>query len=216
MIPVSSRYAPWVVGMLILALIPVAFHALGGRGPDDCAHPEALVATFMIDRERMRPNHWEEHWERHSASITQWSEARIDLEGSGPLEMHFIRSFDPRSLYVRPIANLRVALEPELQKTEWVDHEGARLPIQWVYDHTGTESRVVAYLFVYEGRPVNQPFGAQLRSAFAQLVGGPRPLTLLLVSGSARPDHLGLAESRAREWLVDAWDWYHATCAGPE
>jgi hypothetical protein len=216
MIPVSRRYAPWIVGMLLVTALPVGFHALGGRGPDDCANPEALLATFLIDPERIRPDRWLERWELHSDAVSQWSEARIELEDAGSLEMHLIRSFDPRSVYVRPIANLHGPLEPELQRTEWIERDGARLPIQWVYDYTGIDTRVVGYLFLYEGRPVNHPFGAHVRSALAQLVAGPRPLTLLLAAGTAPPKRLRVTEERAREWLVQAWNWYHAICAAGE
>ena len=73
--------------------------------------------------------------------------------------------------------------------------------------------RIVAYLLMYEGRAVGNPYIAQLASAPRQLVRGSRPMTLFLVSSHVRSSALEAADAPAWEWLTRAWQKYRAVCA---
>ena len=63
-----------------------------------------------------------------------------------------------------------------------------------------------------EGRPVRSPFLAQLRTALPHLFSGPRPLTLLLVSGEGPRGRREALEQRASEWLADAYEFFDDVC----
>jgi hypothetical protein len=71
---------------------------------------------------------------------------------------------------------------------------------------------MASYLFVYRNQPVEHPLLAQLASAPAQILGGSRPLALLIVAGAVPPDRRPEARERAQRWLVAAWRHYADSC----
>ncbi len=215
MTPASARYALPVLILLALTLVLVLTPELHPRYVDDCANPQALLATEMIERNRIPAADWREQWERHGPDRVQWSEATVPFGANGkhPLHLLIIRSFQVGSFSNRPIGLLREPFEPERQEITRVAHDSAHLPIHRVYDDTRASTRMAAYLFVYGGHVVENPFLAQLRSAPAQIVVGTRPLTLFLAEGSSPPGELELLEERLEEWLIAAWDFYRSVCA---
>jgi hypothetical protein len=70
----------------------------------------------------------------------------------------------------------------------------------------------VAYLLVYDSRPVSNPYLAQLLSAPLQLVRGRSPMWLFFISGQVEPDLKESAERAARAWLAAAWEHYGSVC----
>ena len=214
MTPISPRYALPVLAMLSLTLVLVLSHALHPRYVDDCANPEALLATAMIERYRTPRAEWKEHWARHRPDRVQWSEATVPFgeNGKNPLHLLIIRSFRAASLSRRPIGLLPDLFQPEHRNSSHVERGSTRLPIHRVYDDTRAFTHIAAYFFVYAGRPVNNPFLAQLRSAATQIVRGTRPLTLLLAEGSSPSGQLEALEERLEEWLIAAWDYYRSVC----
>ena len=214
MTPVSPRYAVPALVMLSLSMVLVLSHALHPRYVDDCANPEALLATSMIERFRTPRAEWREHWARHRPERVQWSEATVPFgeNGKDPLHLLIIRSFRAASLAQRPIGLLPAPFEPERRNNSVVGRGSRGLPIHRVYDDTRALTRLAAYVFVYDGRPVSNPFLAQLRSAATQIVRGTRPLTLLLAEGSSPSGQLEALEERLDEWLIAAWDYYRSVC----
>jgi DNA polymerase IIIc chi subunit len=73
---------------------------------------------------------------------------------------------------------------------------------------------VVAALLVYEGKPVETGWLAQLRAAPQLLLTGARPMTLFAVRGDVAEPLVPAAEQRARQWLRDSWRNYRAICGG--
>jgi hypothetical protein len=132
------------------------------------------------------------------------------------LEYAVIRSYNAKRLYYRAEYRYLGGAGPNSHATEWIDYAETRLPIHRSFYPSmalGRSKRILAYLLVYEGRAVGNPYVAQLTSAPRQLVGGSRPMTLFLVSGEVRSSDFEAAEADAREWLKRAWQKYSAVCA---
>jgi hypothetical protein len=131
------------------------------------------------------------------------------------LEYAVIRSYNAKRLYYRAEYRYLRGAIPDGHTIEWIDGAGTRLPIhRSFYPSTasGQRKRIVAYLLMYEGRAIGNPYIAQLVSAPRQLVRGSRPMTLFILSGEVRSSDFEAAEARAREWLTRAWHKYRAVC----
>jgi hypothetical protein len=79
--------------------------------------------------------------------------------------------------------------------------------------HSESGLAVVAYLLVYGGQPIANPYWSQLVSAPLQLVTGRRAMWLFLVSAEVRPKERRAAEAAALEWLGEAWHRYQTACS---
>ena len=70
-----------------------------------------------------------------------------------------------------------------------------------------------AYVILYDGVPVENPYLTQLLSAPLQIVRGRLPTTLLFVWGYVGETELATAEARATDWLRSALRNYREICA---
>jgi hypothetical protein len=198
--------------LLGIALVPVAVHSYRGVQADECQDAAALHDVSRI--EGSRPG--EDRRSRRKPHRIQSSTGHVDsgVSGIAPLEFHVVRSFDPRRIYVHPHAMLERRFEPDDSQIEWLVDGGERIPVRRLEasDPLRGSLRRAFLLYVYDGRPVEDPFLAQLRGAVPQVLGGTRPLTLFLIAGDATPDQIGRVEDRARQWLSSAWRFYERTC----
>jgi hypothetical protein len=239
--PVATRF----LGALTVALAATAglrvFALAGARGADPCRSPDALKATSLI------PNTIAlgERLEARGAATIQWSEGDVVLPQPPRLSMHFqiIRSFDGPALYANPLRYGEAfgrrsssdedrpppRLQPEELRVRRERIAGRELPIHVAWDHTEAPtgpSRLVAWFFVFDNEPVESPFFAQFAGAPSLALRGPRPLTLVMISGLARhddsrrrvgesdPGALRAAEDAAIAWLTGAWTRVLESC-GP-
>lgn len=207
---VSGRHAGAIAALLVAALVPAAWNTLHPRRVDPCRNPGALIATSLIPDTRPGP----EQWSRRNADVIQWSEGTVPVpqDAREPLHFQIVRSYDARSLYGQP-------LELAFHKVEAEDHELIRVgsgesqaTIHLVHDHTQARSRMIAYLYVYGNRPVSSPLLYQLSVAPWVVVSGRRPLTILLIAGTAPHRHTEAADAVARRWLTQAWEFYRRSC----
>ncbi len=212
MTPVSPRYLPHVVALLALALAPVFALQVRGPRPDPCADPEALRDVAPIPGSVLV----EEHEAPELEGVFQWTEGGFADPDSGGRRMafHVVRSTDPRTVYEYPTSFVAEynEVEPYRASLEWIQRDGERLPVWWVRVRSLGLERVVAYTFVFDGRPVAHPVRAQLASAVPQLLEGRLPMTLLLADGyAARNDREGV-EAAVASWLARAWRRHREVC----
>lgn len=210
---ISTRHGAAIAALLALAIVPVAWNTLHPHRVDPCRNPGELIATSLIPGSRPGG----ERWERRSDDVIQWSQGTVAVPGDvrEPLHFQIVRSYDARQLYSNP-------LDLAFHKVEAEDHElipvgsGSRqATIHLVHDHTAVRSRVIAYLYVYGNRPVSSAFLHQLAMAPRELVFGQRPLTLLLVAGTAPHRRTEHADAAAERWLTQAWEFYQQSCMKP-
>jgi hypothetical protein len=71
---------------------------------------------------------------------------------------------------------------------------------------------VVAYLLVYDGKPLNNPYLEQLTAAPRQMLIGRLPMTLFLAYANVMGNEQEAALGAAREWLASSWRLYRAAC----
>ena len=150
--------------------------------------------------------------------VSQWREGKLAaVDGMPELYYAVIRSYDPKTLYYRGSRRMWRDLNSSAETIEWVDADDGKLPIvrTVVNDSNPRGPRgVIAGLLVYEGKPVETGWLAQLRAAPRQVLSGARPMTFFIVRADVPEALVPAAEKRARQWLVDSWRNYRLIC-GP-
>jgi len=209
----SARWAPHLSLLLAVTLVPVTLHAYLGMHGDDCANPTALAPVWDLrddspaDRQyiaqRMKPSHWRQ--------------GTLPPNGGSLLEYVIARGADAKHIYYRPEYKLVQPRRPVGQEIHWLpaSGEGGALPVHRPrYEPELTDRLVpmVAYLVIYDGRPVENAYREQLLSAPGLVFRGRMPATLLFVSGWVPPEEMESAEARAYEWLRGAWRSYRDVC----
>lgn len=209
---ISGRYVPHMTLLCLLAGVPTLLHSSGRFDVDDCADPRALMAP-PSSRVRPATTQVNEKWLLRASPTREWSTGRIDLEGTGiSLDTLIIRSHDPKTLFHKPELTLVEGLQSDVDGLEWLDHGSERLPIHRAYFDPALDTAVAAYMLVYRGRPVTNPYLAQVLAAPFQLVSGRGPMTLLFVSARVPAQQVERAEQQAREWLAASWERYRSAC----
>lgn len=212
MIALSSRYVVPIAVLAVLTAVPVAMVAGGRRDADDCADPGALRATLLIPGSV--PGFSERAPKPGELMFGQGTLKPRLSKTAPPLRFAVKRSFEPADVTSRP--GRMVVHRLEAQKTEFrvLERNGVRLPVHWLEERTRALPAFAAYFYVYEGRPVRNPYRALLGSALRRLVGGPRPMTVFAAGGQAPTALNDAAVRQAEDWLFAAWDHYRAVC-GP-
>ncbi|HEU4427236.1 MAG TPA: hypothetical protein VFT98_00655 [Myxococcota bacterium] len=227
----SSRYGLALVTLLSLSALARVAWIHDARGPDVCRSPEAIKATSLIPGTIALG----ERLEALDADTFQWSEGELanPLSPRSPMQFQIVRSYDAPRLYGNPMrigertgpnAHEELAsagsrpdrMQPEDLRVRELAVDGDRVPVHVAWDHTQAPhgpSRLVAWMFVYENRPVRSPLLGQLAGAAPLVVGGPRPLTLVTISAVAPRSTSDQAENAAMAWLADAWRYIARSCA---
>ncbi len=210
MIPLSTRYLPPLLVLLVLAAIPVTIHGVGTLRSDDCRDAEAFLATERIPGSRPDPRVRE--W--ISKSLVQWSVGgiRIGPEGSKEIRYRIVRSYDASDLYNYPLKFLGRPFDPDRTEFAWRDAKGERLPVYVATMHRHGAVQLAVYMFVARAGPVASPLRMELESALPRLIFGSRPSTLLMVSGIAPSGRRQEIEEAAVDWLGSALTYYREVC----
>ncbi len=210
MIPLSPRYLPPLLVLLVLAAIPVTIHRAGVFQSDDCRDPEALQATERIPGSQPDPSARE--W--ISKTLVQWSVGGVRIRPGGRQQLRYwiVRSYDGSDLYSYPLKFLGQPFDPDRTEFSWRETQGERLPVYVATLHRRDWVQLVVYMFVAGSGPVASPLRMELESALPKLLFGSRPSTLLMVSGMARQQRWQVAEAAAVDWLASALDYYREVC----
>jgi hypothetical protein len=213
--PISDRFALPLFAVCALALVPVVAHSYLHWRRDDCANPTALVPGMASDGDFAARDAQMRH---DFVDPYQWREGKlVAVDGMPELRFVVIRSYDPKLLYYRGTRRIWKDLTANADTLEWIDGDDGKLPI--VRSAVGNANPkgpkgVIAALLVYEGKPVETGWLAQLRAAPGQVVSGARPMTLFAVRGDVPEALVPAAEKRARQWLADSWRNYRLICGG--
>jgi hypothetical protein len=227
LIGASTRYLPHIVVLLVLAALPTWLHRTSSLDVEDCADLDALLSMDggeVVSAEALSEAALESKslaqrklFLSQASADGRWAEGIVPLgEDDEALDFVLVRSFDAKLLYHWPAARLHweggKSLRIDRNELETVDS----LPVhRSYYDNLDARSRqhwVVAYLLVYDSRPISNPYLAQLLSAPVQLVRGRSPMWLFFVSGRVDASRRESAEQAARRWLVAAWEHYDSVC----
>ena len=210
MIRVSPRFAPALLGLGLAASVPVWLHGTGRLDHDDCANPGALQATLLIPGSR--PVSLERG--ELPRGVVQRSEGTLAwaLEREYPLQFSIVRSVEPTSLTRRPFRFVLQHFESGGRRLRWLERDGARTPVHYLFDRSAQPARFVAYVYLYESQAVEQPLPSILAAAPRVFTRGPRPFTLMIVGGAVPTSRMPEARRAAEDWLLHAQDHYRNVC----
>lgn len=213
MTQLARRWAPHFCALLAVSLIPVVLHAYVGIEAEDCEKASGIAPHWAPSdppsgperyiEKRMKPSHWRE--------------GTLRGEHGSILHYTIARGFDAKHIYYRPEYKLVRHERPVAHEVRWIDADGEKLPVHRPIYEARRGNRPVgfaAYLVLYGGRPVENPYRTQLRAAPLQILTGRVPATLFFVAGHVPESELPAAEERAYEWLRTSWQNYQVIC-GP-
>jgi hypothetical protein len=212
MTPLSTRYVVPLFALLVPALLAVWVYSFGGFRSDDCADPSALSETTWIEGLERAKQPYGRPWR----GLFQDIGGTVATEGPdiSSLEFRILRSFESERLYTNPVKYLSrpgdfVMSQPMLK---WIAWRGGELPIYEMVAEARGMSRIGAYVFLYDSRPVVNPALAMLSGALQRIATGRRPLTLVTVSVGSVAASRDAAKELAEKWLVSAWEYYRTVC----
>jgi hypothetical protein len=205
----SPRYAKRLIALLLLFAVPTLAIGLVPPRQDDCRDPALLFVTALIEGSKPVG----ESLPGDTNDVIQWSYGEIAHPETQrePLRFQIVRSYDRN--HAEPIHLLGgTPFEAELHSVQTLSTPAGPVPIHVAVDHTKRPSRLAAWLFVYDGRPVASPFLSVLASAPRQLVGGTLPITILMVDGTTGRGNVEPVENAAKQWLAAAWQHVATAC----
>jgi len=210
MTPVSTRHSGLLIGILLVGVAVSVSHLRFGSQIDDCANPQQLYALDRIEGSLPRL----EHWNLHDEQRIQVSEGMVPVpvEGADALTFRVRRNRDPKRLYRAPLrATPEIGYVTDFG-VDWLPSESGPVPIHTAYGHTDKAVQLSLYLFIYDGRPVENMFREQMLSAPRHVLTGGPPLTLVTISGSSLLNDFEQVDAFAKQWLVSAWEFYEEVC----
>lgn len=214
MTTLSTRYVGPLLALLLPALFAAWGYSHGGFRSDECADSSALLDTGWVEglESKNEPDGKIPPW------LLQDIGGTVAAKGSdlSALEFRIVRSFELERLYEMPVrffSQWPYSIAAP-QTLEWIGPQGEELPIHKVFEKAPSFTRLGAYMFLYDSRPMANPSLALLSATLRRVVTGHRPLTLVTVSVYSSGSHREAAEELVEEWLVSAWEYYRSVC-GP-
>lgn len=209
MITLSSRYAYVLSVALLLIAIPAWYHAIASPRAFSCSDPDTLFRSQSLPRvATYEPLPVQRRYFLDSAKGTlslpgrwkvtpQWRITRTDH-----LERYY---FNPHHLPAKLMPDDKIEL-----RTVMV--EGVELPIHLRWDESQKDVVISAYLYILDGRPIQNPFTGAAAAAASQLVNGRSPLTAILVTGTSSKTFDRKNRDALVDWLESAWIRYDEIC----
>ncbi len=145
----------------------------------------------------------------------QWQEGKLrPTLDVPPQSWTIIRSHDAKNLYYR-VAHRLLDESPQSIELEWIQAGNEELPIRRARFRRTPSSPlaiIAAYLLVYDGEPVANPYLNQLVAAPLRVFTGSRPMTVFLIAANVQEKQTQRTDQVQAEWLVDAWKRYRRIC----
>jgi hypothetical protein len=195
---ISTRFAPAVIALVALALVPTVIHSYVGRLAHDDFRTTAIPARLGDEigtATNRRPQ-----WGMVQFSAEDWIErsygARHDLT------LFVGRSFDAKRLYHHP--ELAVAYGDSYRPAT-VGRFPRRpdVPVH-VLRHETDSNRVSMYALLYDGQFVENPIRFQLMNGLELLFSRRKPMTLFFVRDMGRGARDPIERSDAAALLLTA------------
>lgn len=206
MTALSPRFAAAAAALFLAAAVPVWFHALSAPTYDDCRDPDRFFAATRLGGAQMEVA-------KHRSRASRATEGRLHARTRNAVRVRAFRTYEPSRLYASPMSfgfDSMSYLVP--RETRWLETGDDILPVHWSsYEMEGIV-HIEAYAYIQGGMPTWHPLQSGVALALPQLVEGTRPLTVLIVSGTGRPDEVPALEVAVEGWFVDAWRQLKVSC----
>lgn len=214
----SRRFVPHIALLILALAVPTLLHSQGDYRLDDCKDVQAIFpdhADPLWDssfREEVRTR----TYDNATADGGVWAEGSTVMPGGTRVNWLIVRSYDPKRVYHRPARNLVDGGQIGAIEIERVEADGMTIPIRWLRYEPGVsmaERRVSAgHVLVYGGKPISDPYMAQLLSAPIQVIRGRMPMTLYLAYARVEPSELKQADDDVRAFLKKQVARYPKVC----
>jgi len=197
----SSKYAPAVGLVLLLALVPTIIHSYAGLVVTDDLEVSAIPLT--LDGYAGAPTKRSADWGERRFDSHDWME-REYTAGGDSVVLTVVRSYDLKALYHHP--ELAVAYHFASFADSRVERLQQREGIP-VHVLSGGESGPVGlYVLYYDGEFVADPIRFQIRTAGELLFTGRKAMTLFFVRDDTIPNGADPLELPAATLLTSAID----------
>jgi hypothetical protein len=196
---ISTRYAAATALAIALALVPTVIHSYLGLTVDDGVVVQAVPET--IEGMPSRPTERRADWVATRFDTADWIE-RTYRVGAEDVTLFVGRSYDAKRLYHHPeLALLRgtTTMPAGVARVKSAPH----IPLHVVKTSRQTRTGVSVYALLADGEFIENPIAYQLRTSARLLVGGRRPMTLIMATDLAG-DKDRLNEAPATKLLIAA------------
>lgn len=196
---ISTRYAGWVLVLLVLALVPTVIHSYAAVTVNDGKSAARIPATLAGYSSLPGPRNAD--WGRRRFDTNDWI-ARRYVSGGAEVTLTVVRAYDLKALYHHP--ELAVAYDTPFFDSQLRYFPGRpSVPVHVLRDG---DRALGLYVLLYDGKYVADPVWFQLQTSARLLVSGRRPMTLLFARQTALPPGQAIDTSRAATILFAALD----------
>lgn len=206
----SSRFALWLIALLLLTAGFVVRSLGPGVQDDPCRDPGALTQMDFVTHPRLV----QQARSRITPRRTQWTASVTGRGGIGDpkLKVRILRDSEVFSLWLHPTLAIQENYVPDVAHVEWLDTDSGKLPVHFEYKYSGSRARLVAYAYVYGLEPVVSPLPAAVVNSWRAVLSGTPPLTMFMASGYIEHGRTPELRAAAARWLTDAFEHFGAVC----
>ncbi len=199
----SPRFAGIVLALFALAALPIAYHSIRRPVQQDCANPDRFFSARRIG----------------GAQVIETSPALAKLQAiegrflGGKGGVRVARVDGPGEFMGSPFD---LGFEPQLYigsgELRTIDAGGTEIPSRWHISTTPSQVFLEAYSYVQGGRATSHPLRTSAVLLWDQWVRGTRPLTVLIVGTTGRPEEQDQLEREMEATLARTWQQFDQAC----
>ncbi|HIE53944.1 MAG TPA: hypothetical protein EYP90_01970 [Chromatiaceae bacterium] len=195
---ISTRYAPHVIVLLLVALVPTVIHVYAGLERDD-GRRVGQIEEQLAGMES-RPTDRRKAWGEAVFDSHDWFERLYEQDGK-KVRLFVGRSFNQKRLYHHPEIALSRGVELSRPRIVHLPDQ-PEIPVHLMTEVNG--NGIAAYVLLYRNGFVSDPVAAQLADALWQLFNPREQMTLFYVAQSNVPPDRGFEGSAAAAVLLEA------------
>ena len=209
MIPLSDRYSIVLGCAAALLSVHVLYHFLANPIAVSCKDPETLIneqfLPSVVDFKTVP-------WKRNL--LINGSKGNVELPGvwKGDTSFRISRTYNLSDYYFVPIDNFTNMFPDDLVEVRTLTVDGVEVPVHLRLDESEKKSILTAHFYVLGGQPVRNPFTGSLGQIAEHLRNGPSPLTMILLNGKTKLEHMEENREIMINWIREAWIRYDSVC----
>ena len=176
----STRHAPSVLIIIMLALIPTIIHSYLNLKTGDNLSTRQI--SQVLGSYESKPTQRQSEWGENTFACYDWIE-RIYTNQQGKSVRLFVgRSYDHKRLYHHP--ELALSYGKDLKMVEEIHYsEQPNIPVKLLANEI--KPVIAAYALLYDNQFVENAITHQLMSSIIQLITPRKPMTLFYVEDTA-------------------------------
>jgi hypothetical protein len=208
----STRYAGWVLLLLLLPAPAVILHSYLDATSDDGRRISFLPA--QLDGQTGRPTTRNPGWGGQIFGTDDWIEREYSGGDGHSLRLFAARGYDPKRLYHHPELAVLYGKDLAALGVEALPGDPS-VPVHWLGARNG--QGLAGYALHYDGAFVADPISFQLKNAFELLFTPRKTMTILLVWDPAARGTDAAARAGVATLLqaaTTAWNTAHRPPAG--